>query len=420
MADTATFSAALKTKFLGPIRDQVGRNKVLLYGGSDDNPTDFKGITRSAEGIDFVGNEFRIPIKAKFNQSVGFRHENESLPSPGSTAYTYLSEPMRHAYGAMTITGQLLKASTGTEAAFRPALKAEMKDLTESLKVDHNRAAWGDGSGKLASVATNATSGDTTVSLDTTVNFRGGEIIDFTTSSGTAVSAAHEVIGVDRLNKAITIAPALGANVTSGTHFPVRASANSTTSAPNNSLNREIQGLSSIVSDTGTLHGISPTAYPFWRSYVKTSAGTPNETLFRTALDNVGFESGIDLESGNDFVWITTRGVRRRYQDTLVAFRRFTEANGKKLTGGFSVLEFDGQPIFADDQCPSGNIFGLSIPELFWSQMSDWEWMDQDGDVLKQLPNKDAYTAILFKYSQLGTTRRNAHLRLTGVTDDPR
>jgi hypothetical protein len=46
--------------------------------------------------------------------------------------------------------------------------------------------------------------------------------------------------------------------------------------------------------------------------------------------------------------------------------------------------------------------------------MSDWEWMEEDGKVLKWESRKDRYTAILFKYCQLGTTRN----RNDGITDD--
>jgi len=419
LADTATFSAALKTQFIGPIRDELWKGKVLLFGGDDSNPEGFQGIKRSAEGVNFVGNEFRIPIKTKRNQAVGFRFENETLPAASSSEYTYIQDQMRYAYGALTITGQLLEASVKNEGAFRSAFKAEMEDPTESSRLDHNRAAWGDSTGKLANVASNATSGATTVTLDTTVSFRGGEIIDFTTSAGTVVSAAHEVTGVDRVNKRITVAPALAANVTARTHFPVRASVSSTTSVPNNSLNREINGLENIISDSGTLHGINPNNYGEWKSYVRTGVGGLTETVLRNAKDGVGFESGVDLDS-SDFIWITTRGARSRYADTLIAYRRFTEANGTKLNGGFRALEFDGDYIFTDDHCKPGNVYGIHMRKLMWIEGTDWEWMDRDGNVLSKIPGKDAYQATLYKYMNLGTTSRKSHLRLSGVTDDDR
>src|SRR6185312_3118250 len=138
MADTATFSGAMKTMFIGPIRDILPQGKVLLFGDSYANPTDFKGILPSAEGIDMVGNEFRIPMKVRRNQSVGFRMENEFLPAPGASQYSYLSEPMRYAYALFNITGQLFRAAESNEGAFVSAFKQEMDDTTLASKLDFN------------------------------------------------------------------------------------------------------------------------------------------------------------------------------------------------------------------------------------------------------------------------------------------
>ncbi len=410
----------MKTKFIGPIRDNIHKGKVLLYGDSEANPEDFKGIIPSAEGIDFVGNEFRIPLKAVRNAAVGFRHENETLPQPGSSQYTYIQEPMRYAYGLFNITGQLMKASESNEGAFRTAFKAEMEDLTLQAKIDHNRAAFNDGSGKFCNVVGNPGLNATVITVDSTIYFRGGEVIDFVNAAGTVISPAHTVVAWNRATLAITISPGLAAALTGGTHFPVRASLDSTIAVPNNSQNREIQGLQSIVSSTGTLHGLNPTNYAFWASQVFTGVGAINDTQLRISKDQVGFESGVDLEAGLDYALVTTRGIRRRYADTLTSLKRFNDAESVKLHGGFTALLFDENPIFVDDQCPVGNLFGLALNLLFWSQLSDWEWMEGDGDVLKWEPRRDRYIAVLFKYSQFGTTQRNAHFRMSGITDDAR
>jgi hypothetical protein len=421
MADTATFSAAMKTKFIGPIRDNLHRGKVLLFGDPEANPENFKGILPSAEGIDFVGNEFRIPIKSKRNQSVGFRSENETLPAPGSSEYTYLSEPLRYSYSLFNITGQLLKASESSEGAFRSAFKAEMEDTVLSNKLDFNRAAFNDGTGTMAVVRNNEAAAQTVIDVDSTINFRGGEIIDgVTLATGVVIEPAREVTSVDRTNRTITVTPALTTGLTATTDGWVRSSRDSTVAVPNNSWNKEIEGLKSIVKDTGTFHGISPTTYPFWKSYVKTSSGAITDTLLRDAKDGVMFESGFDLESGLDFALVTTRGIRRRYADTLTALKRFNDAQSVKLHGGFTAVMFDENPIFVDDQCPVSTLYGISTNKLFWSQASDWDWMEEDGKVLKWESRRDRYVAVLYKYCQLGTTARNAHFVLQGVTDDVR
>lgn len=419
MADTASFSGAMKTKFIGPIRDNLAKGKVLLFGGDDSNPTEFQGIRRSAEGIDFVGNEFRIPLKTKRNPSVGFRSENETLPAPGAGGYTYLTEPMRYAYALFNITGQLMKAAEVNEGAFVSAFQTEMEDTVLSSKLDHNRAAYGNGVGVLATLRNNEAAAQTVIDVDTTINFRGGEIIDgVTISTGVVIEPARVVTGVDRTNRTITVSPALTTGLTAPTDGWVRASSDSTVAVPNNSWNKEIQGLTSIVAASGTLHGVSPTTYPFWKSFVDTTAAAISDTKLRTAVDETGFESGADDFGSSDFVLITTRGIRRRYADTLVGVKRFTNEQSTTLRGGFKVLLFDEQPIFVDDQCPVGSVFGLSLSDLFWAEMSDWDWMEEDGKVLKWESRKDRYIAVLYKYTQLGTTARNRHFKLTAVTDD--
>lgn len=407
----------MKTKFIGPIRDNLPKGKVLLFGDADANPTDFKGILPSAEGIDFVGNEFRIPLKSQRNNAVGFRSENETLPAPGSSQYTYLQEPMRYAYSVFNITGQLLKAAESNEGAFRSAFKAEMEDTTLASKLDVNRAAHGDGTGKLATVAAEAAKEATEVELGSTINFRGGEVIDFVSTTGTVISPAHTVTAVNRTTKKITVEPSLAAAVATS-RFPVRASSDSTIATPNNSWNKEIQGLESIVSATGTLHGISPTSYSWWKSYVDSTGGAIGDDILHKGKDEVGFEQGVDLDNGLGFALVGTRGLRRRYANTLTSLKRFNDAESVKLHGGYTALMFDENPFFIDDQCPLGTVYGLALNRLFWSQMSDWDWMEEDGNVLKWESRKDRYIAVLYKYCQLGTTHRGAHFKLTGLTDD--
>lgn len=423
MADTATFGAAMKTKLIGPIRDNLHQGKVLLFGGKsgdgEANKEGFKGILGSAEGIDFVGNEFRIPLKAGRNPSVGFRSENETLPAPGAGSYTYLQEPLRYAYALFNITGQLLKASESSEGAFKSAFTQEIDDTVLQSKLDFNRAAYGDSTGKLCTITVGGT-GVTSITVDSTVNFRTGEIVDFVTTAGVVISPAHTVTAVNRSTKVLTISPATVANVTAA-HYPVKASSDSTIAVPNNSQFKEIQGLDSIVSDTGTLHGVNPTTYGFWKSFKDTSGGAISDRKIRDAKDGVMFESGVDIDgSGLDYVMVTTRGIRSRYADTLLALKRFNDAQSTKLQGGFSALMFDDNPMFIDDSCQVGRLYGLALNKLFWSQMSDWDWMEEDGKVLKWESRRDRYIAVLYKYCQLGTTQRNAHFVLTGLTDDSR
>jgi hypothetical protein len=47
----------------------------------------------------------------------------------------------------------------------------------------------------------------------------------------------------------------------------------------------------------------------------------------------------------------------------------------------------------------------------------DWFWLDEDGDVLKWT-GRDAWTAVIARYLNMGTDRRNVHTVWSGLTSN--
>lgn len=426
MADTTTFSAAMKTRFLGPIRDQLHSNKILLYGlrskDGDENQgmphasMDFKGITAEAQGIDFVGNDFRSPLHSSRNQGTGPRGQSATLPAPGNQGYQYITESLKFFYGLFNITGQLLKASESNEGAFRKALQAEMEGVTDDLKRHVNIQAFGTGNAVIATVTTGANS--TTQAIDTTIWFQGGETVDFYDSTLTTYRGSASVSVVSLSRSALTITLSAAVNSTTGDVI-VRASSDSTSAAPNNDKGQAINGLGNIIAGTGALHGLNPVTagQTFWASTSVAAAGAVvGDNLLRQLCDSIGFESGKD----DDNILITTRGIRNRYANTLTALKRFNDAQSVTLRGGFKAILFDDRPMVIDDHCQVGTVYAMKASDMMWIQMSDWEWMEEDGKSLKWESRLDRYIAVLFKYCNLGTFRRNAHGKITGAADDAR
>lgn len=433
MADTATFSALLNSEgVIGAVREQCHQGHVLLWGsgegqGSDGNhganDIGFRGIVASSEGVSMADGKagtVKLNLHMQNASGGGYRLENERYGAPSDDSYVQAGDPIRTYYKTLSITGQLLEAAARGEKAMKAPFQEQMDRLGLSARGDVNQAAFGNGSGVRATLRNNEAAGQTVIDVDSTIYFRGGEIIDgLTIATGVVIEPARRVTSVDRANRTITVTPALTTGLTATTDGWVPASSDSTVAAPNNSWNREINGLAGIVAASGTLEGLSPALYPKWASYVAPSVGAISDDALRLAKSTVGFETGLS-EVDMEFVLITTRGIRDRYADTQLPLKRHN--NTQVLKGGFnqSALMFDNNPIYTDDHCQIGSVYGLRTNKMLWGSPGDWQWMNADGSTLSRVPGRERYEAVMYHRSNLLTTERGAHFRLTGCTDDVR
>jgi len=81
-------------------------------------------------------------------------------------------------------------------------------------------------------------------------------------------------------------------------------------------------------------------------------------------------------------------------------------------------------PIIPDKNAPTGKIFVVDESKLKFYRMSDNSgednglfWLEEDGNMLKYVSGYDAYEAILCLYSNMGTTMRNAFVRIDDITE---
>jgi hypothetical protein len=74
-------------------------------------------------------------------------------------------------------------------------------------------------------------------------------------------------------------------------------------------------------------------------------------------------------------------------------------------------------PVVADRDTPAKHMFGLCEPEIKIWRDKDWYWEDRDGAVLKWVTDYDAFEGFMKQYWQMGTHQRNAHWKMTNVTE---
>jgi hypothetical protein len=180
------------------------------------------------------------------------------------------------------------------------------------------------------------------------------------------------------------------------------------------SENNEITGLEQIVDSTGSLHGIDPATYSRWSSYELAVSGLPTDTVFEAASDEVHLASGNDID-----VVVTSFEVARTFASTLKAQKRFA-SEPVVLKGGFKAISVTtprGEfALRSERDCETAVAFGLTTEALIHYTASDWEFMDEDGDMLVRTNQQDAYEATLYRYHELATDQRNAHFKLTALT----
>jgi hypothetical protein len=171
----------------------------------------------------------------------------------------------------------------------------------------------------------------------------------------------------------------------------------------------------------GTLQSLA-VSNAFWKGKVLSHSGgrftaqrALTTELMQESVDAVEAELSDDTGGAlSPTAILTTRAIRRKYAEILKADKRFID--WKVMDGGFKVLEFNGIPVFVDNDAHTGEMYFLYEPSLALYQMSDMEWMEEDGNVLTKIAGYDAYEAVLFMYWELGCSRRNVNAVLTDIS----
>ena len=394
--------SALKEDYQPAIREQLNQEIMML--------NQIESNSRDVEGRRAV-----LSIHTGRNNGVGARAEAGTLPTAGSQSYAEERVTLKYNYGRIQITGPVIRAMKSDRGSFVRAIESEVNGVVNDLKRDVNRQIFNDSNGTIARCAS-VSSADVTLTTPTATQLRqlevGSKVDIGALDSPTDHANGSEITAINTSTGVITLSPAASAGV-GASDYVFRHGAKTTTDG----TTYELTGLQAIVNSSGTLFNVNPTSVTDWVSTVDGNSGTN-----RAATDNL-FESVIDeifLDSGQapDFI-VTTPAVRRNYAAQLKAQKRFTDTT--TLKGGFSALTVDAGnvslPLAVDRDCPSNKAFLLKTDNIMQHQSSDWEFMDEDGSVLSRVSATDAYEAVLFKYHELTTDRRNVHGRIDDLTE---
>jgi hypothetical protein len=372
----------------------------------------FSQLKRNTDDIE--GKEAKMVLHTALNEGVGARGEWDELPDAGEPEFKEATLPLRYQYARLKLSGPSMTATRSKAASFARAMEVSVTDLQNSLKRDLERQVFGDGFGKLCLVNGAVTNGATIVvdgglsALDgTTRRIRRNMILDIWNAAGTALTATGvKVSSVTDAQTFVLTSQVSAENDGIVTRSGVRTA----------SVGKEFGGLATMVVGSGALYGLNPATAgeEFWKAHMNTTGGALDIMDMLALADEIGEDVG---EKPN--LILTTDGMIRQYFDMLTDEVRINTP--LELAGGYRAVSFyaGGReipmlPVY--DQI-KGRMDFLNMKDISLYEQTDFTWLNQDGSILRKVPNVDAWQAELALYANIGTTRRNAHGAMTDLTE---
>lgn len=379
MVTLQSAESALKSVYLGAVTELLNTKANPLLAKIEQTSTDV------------CGKEIRKAAKYGINGGVGAGDETGTLPTASSVSYLQFVATLKNLYGQIEISDKAIRASADGQGAFTDLLNSELTDLLSASKFNLGRMLYGDGSGKLATITD--VEGKT---VDSTRNLAPGLLVDVYSAAGALVANGLKITDVSYEDGTIELSS-----------WPTSL-ANNAVMYVQGSKNKEITGIGSLFSSSGTLYGLSKSSYSFLNSYSKTSS-TLDEIVIQKVIDKLEMESGSVI----DFIACSAK-AKYAFQDYMASYKRNIDI--MELNGGYKSLSYNGIPLVYDRFVPEGQMIFLDTKAFKLHQLCDWRYLEtENGKILRQTQGKPTYTATLVKYCDLICDRPNGQGRITGI-----
>lgn len=358
------------------------------------------------------------------SNSTGARGELATLPTADRQRHIKARRGLTYQYHTIKVSGPAKHLTRGDEGAFARALEVEIKGAEKDMKNDMSRQVFGQAVTVNGALATGVIA---TLSADpgtgTTLTFANEDesvmrhffpgmliaVIDPSTGSVRTDSSSLEIVSVNKSARTVEVSASVHTSIAQG-DVVVRASSDG-----GNSLGEEIDGLRYIINDSQTYAGINPATNDVWKSVSVGSTSTGvSEVIFDEAVEAVETDG-----SGDSPELFVAEFVQRRKLASLLQAQKRYDGRDTTLTSGWKGLSLARGTLVADRYCPTTYFFGIHRPELQKFVGLDFQWDEDDGQVLyKALDGSDAVEARFKGYVQLAATVRNCHVvgRLSNPT----
>lgn len=392
---TGSFDASLKDFYEGMIRRILNR-QARLYAYA-------KKGTKTVSG-----RQVLFPVNTAGTSAVAFTVGGKALPAAVAQTTIDAKIPMQEVWGRIQVNVDVVEQARDNRGAFERPIALEVSRMAEDLVDRVNIQLFGDGSGTVAEVFTNAGASATVLQIKNLANTVGssingnqgarylkvGDVIDIETAAFANRTQGNIVVsivpGVAGAFDTLTVSgPSVAASVaTDRIYFsPQTGSASAGNLAQTSAfVAMAPMGIGGIVDDgtfLGTLQAIDRTvaANVRWKANVINVGAT---ALAPGALTLDVMQRGVDIANetalGFPGVALCHHSVRREYIKMVQTDRRYTEPfkyepgiNESHLENWpwKTTLSFDGFPIAFDKHCQWQTMYFLD-PRV----IRKWVWKD--------------------------------------------
>ena len=414
-ADLGTLTNILKEYYLGPVAEQLN-NEVLLLNRLE------------SRSEDLVGKYAYVPLHYGRNGGIGAVAEGGTLPTAGNQAYYRAKYDLKYLYGRVQVTGPSMAKTKNEAGAFLQALKSELDGLRNDLRKDLARQVYGDGDGVIAQAAASSAVSGNVITLASAEPLKKGQLyagmeVDFFAYSSN-VKTSSVTLTIDSVNEAtpsitVTTTPT---GVSDGDYIARKGAVGSQANNATGSRSHEIDGLARIVSTSATdLGEVAVATYGWWDNKRLAPDFDPEVagTQYTLSLDLIQKAlNTVRREGATPSLMLTTLGVQREFYNLLQQDVQYIDPASLSYAAGFKTLSYNGMPLVADIDAPFGNLYMIDESTLKVFSDQDWHFLDADGQTLRQKTDMDAFEAIMVRYMNLGATKRNNQMVISGIYVD--
>jgi len=436
-----TFADAMKTYYLGPLEELINQVSPMM-----------NRLERNSE--DVSGNFAYIPVITARNPGVGSRKDTTGtgpkLPAAGRQTYDAYTFTMAFHYARGSVSGPTMRRSRNNAGAFVKALDVEMQGLMKRIPSDLNRQAWSYGHGRGASLAANSVTAATTfeAASNSIFSLKIGDRVAFAAiANGASITPASGAIvtnivrdtdgagAASTTKHTVTIDTAIGASVTATQHA-VYFGGGETLALEDISYGQEMYGIPALIDDGNVgadeivaadadeiisasllLGSVDRASIPAAQSIVLTNpagAGTNRPltiSLFEQAYLQYQHIAGGDIGSLEIH---TNPGLWAAFGLLHIGDRRYNDYQ-KEVKGGFTAIMYNEKPIFADRDAPRDIFWFLDMSNIMLLTQGGYDFIDEDGNTLNRILNRDAFEFALSRDCQMGIRNGRTHVKLDDV-----